>query len=415
MVSRALKLIEGGALDEGDIASVADRLEIGERQLRRLFRRHLGAAPITVAQTRRVLLAKQLLHQTDLSMIEVALASGFSSVRRFNETFRWLYQRPPGELRRHATASSPAPEISLLLPYRPPYDWTTMIRFLEARAIAGLELVTKNSYSRVIELRDAVGSITVSHAPEQCALRVAVRFPRLSLLPVIIARVRRMFDLSADPVAIASVLSLDPVMAPLVSARPGLRVPGGWEGFEVAVRAVVGQQISLKFATQLASRVVSAIGTLVPDRVATPGLTHAFPRPERFNVKTLSRLGIPAARAGAIVGVATALAGDPHLFDPRRDLAEAVSRLRRLRGIGEWTAQYIAMRALGESDAFLAGDVGVQKQFALRGRRLSASQLLAHAERWRPWRAYAVLHLWMADKDPSQTSLDKENDHALAA
>ena len=415
MVSRALKLIEGGALDEGDVASVADRLEIGERQLRRLFRRHLGAAPITVAQTRRVLLAKQLLHQTDLSMIEVALASGFGSVRRFNETFLWLYQRPPGELRRHATASSPAPEISLLLPYRPPYDWTTMIRFLEARAIAGLELVTKNSYSRVIELRDAVGSIAVSHAPDQCALRVAVRFPRLSLLPVIIARVRRMFDLSADPVAIASVLSLDPVMAPLVSARPGLRVPGGWEGFEVAVRAVLGQQISLKFATQLASRVVSAIGTLVTDRVDTPGLTHAFPRPERFNVKTLSRLGIPAARAASIVGVATALGGDPHLFDPRRDLAEAVSRLRRLRGIGEWTAQYIAMRALGESDAFLAGDVGVQRQFALHGRRLSASQLLAHAERWRPWRAYAVLHLWMADKDPSQTSLDKENDHALAA
>ena len=159
-------------------------------------------------------------------MIEVALASGFGSVRRFNETFRWLYQCPPGELRRHATASSPDPEISLLLPYRPPYDWTAMIRFLEARAIAGLELVTKNSYSRVIELRGAVGSITVSHVPEECALRVAVRFPCLSLLPAIIARVRRMFDLSADPVAIASVLSVDPVMAPLVSARPGLRVPG---------------------------------------------------------------------------------------------------------------------------------------------------------------------------------------------
>ena len=166
-------------------------------------------------------------------------------------------------------------------------------------------------------------------------------------------------------------------------------------------------------ATKLASRVVSGIGTLVTDRVDTPGLTHAFPRPERFNVKTLSRLGIPAARAAAIVGVATALGGDPHLFDPRRDLAEAVSRLRRLRGIGEWTAQYIAMRALGESDAFLAGDVGVQRQFALHGRRLSASQLFAHAERWRPWRAYAVLHLWMANS--SQTSLDKGNDHALAA
>jgi AraC family transcriptional regulator of adaptative response / DNA-3-methyladenine glycosylase II len=224
-----------------------------------------------------------------------------------------------------------------------------------------------------------------------------------------------MFDLSADPVAIASVLSVDPAMAPLVSARPGLRVPGGWDGFEVAVRAVLGQQISLKFATQLASRIVLAMSALVTHHVDIPGLTHAFPRPERFNAKTLSGFGIPAARAAALVGVATALGEDPRLLDPRRDLAEAVSRLRRLPGIGEWTAQYIAMRALGESDAFLAGDVGVQRQFALHGRRLGASQLLTHAERWRPWRAYAVLHLWMADKEPSQTSLDKENDHALEA
>src|SRR5882762_9508928 len=161
-VSRALKMLEGGALDDdGDVASLADRLEIGERQLRRLFRRHLGAAPVTVAQTRRVLLAKQLIHQTDLSMIEVAFASGFGSVRRFNETFQHLYRRPPSELRRHATATTPAPEISLLLPYRPPYDWAAMIRFLGARAITGVEIVAKDTYSRVIQLGDAVGSIIV--------------------------------------------------------------------------------------------------------------------------------------------------------------------------------------------------------------------------------------------------------------
>lgn len=414
-VSRALKLIEGGALDEDDVASLADRLEIGERQLRRLFRRHIGAAPVTVAQTRRVLLAKQLLHQTDLPMIEVALASGFGSVRRFNETFQRLYQRPPSELRQHATAASPAPEISLLLPYRPPYDWTTMIHFLEARAIAGLEVVTKNSYSRVIELRDLIGSITVSHAPEQSALRVAVRFPRLSVLSVIIARIRRMFDLSAEPRAIASVLSVDPVVGPLVSARAGLRVPGGWDGFEVAVRAVLGQQISLRAATQLVSRVVSAMGTPVIERIEVPGLTHAFPRPERFHVNTLAALGMSTARAAAIVGVATALAADARLFDPGRDLAEAAARLRRIPGIGEWTAQYIAMRAFGESDAFLAGDVGVQRRFALDGRRPTASQLLARAERWRPWRAYAVMHLWMADKDARQTSLPEETSDALVA
>ena len=413
-VSRALKMIEGGALDDGDMASLAGRLEIGERQLRRLFRRHIGAAPVTVAQTRRVLLAKQLIHQTDLSMIEVALASGFGSARRFNETFQRLYHRPPSELKRRATATSPAAEISLLLPYRPPYDWAAMIRFLEARAIAGLEVVTKDSYSRVIELGDVAGSITVVHVPDQSALRMALRFPHLKALSVIIARIRRMFDLSAEPGSIASVLSSDPILAPLVSARPGLRVPGAWDGFEIAVRAVLGQQITLRAATQLASRVVSTFGARVTDSIDIPGLTHAFPGPERFNADTLTDLGIPRARAAAIAGVAAAVSADAHLFDPRRDLAEAVARLRNLPGIGEWTAQYIAMRALGESDAFLAADVAVQRKFALHGRRLTASELPVHAERWRPWRAYAVLHLWMADEDvpnPQMSRKHQENYH----
>jgi AraC family transcriptional regulator of adaptative response / DNA-3-methyladenine glycosylase II len=414
-VSRALKLIEGGALDGDDVASLADRLEIGERHLRRLFRQHVGAAPVTVAQTRRVLLAKQLIHQTDLSMIQVALASGFGSVRRFNETFQQLYHRPPGELRRRAAVASPDPEISLLLPYRPPYDWSAMIRFLKVRAIAGLEVVTNDSYSRVIELDKVSGSITVSHAPQQSALRVIVRFARLESLSVIIARIRRMFDLSAEPGAIASVLSCDQILAPLVSARPGLRVPGGWDGFEIAVRAVLGQQITLKAATNLAARIVSAVGASVTQSI--PGLTHAFPRPERFNANTLVGIGMPKVRAAAIANIAAVLCADKHLFDSRRDLDEAVVHLRNLPGIGEWTAQYIAMRALGESDAFLAGDVGVQRKFALNGRRLNASELLARAERWRPWRAYAVLHLWMADADnPKILSPEpKEIYHALTA
>lgn len=413
-VSRALKLIEGGALDSDDVASLADRLEIGERQLRRLFRRHIGAAPVTVAQTRRLLLAKQLIHQTDLPMIQVALASGFGSVRRFNETFQQLYRRPPGELRRRAAVASPAPEISLLLPYRPPYDWMTMIRFLQARAITGLEVVTEDAYSRIIQLDDITGSLTVSHAPDQSALRVIVRFPRLNLLPAIISRIRRMFDLSAEPRAIASVLSKDPTFAPLVSARPGLRVPGGWDGFEIAIRAMLGQQITLKAATHLASRIVAAIGTQMADNPDIPGLTHAFPRPEQFNASALARLGMPKARVAAIVNLATAMHADDRLFDPRRDLIEAVARLRELPGIGEWTAQYIAMRALGESDAFLAGDVAVQRSFARNGKRPTKSELLARAERWSPWRAYAVLHLWMADSKTPKHSSHEENYHAVA-
>ncbi len=400
-VSRALKLIEGGALDEGDIAALAARLEIGERQLRRLFRRHLGAAPITVAQTRRVLLAKQLIHQTDLGMTDVALASGFGSLRRFNETFRHLYQRPPSELRRRAVGGSgpPVSGICLLLPYRPPYDWPDMMRFLRKRAIAGLEMVTSDSYSRVIEIGDAVGSIQVSHVREQSALRVVVRFPQLDSLPTIIVRTRRLFDLGAEPVAIVSALKSDPLLAPLVKARPGLRVPGAWDGFEIAIRAVLGQQITLQGGTRLAAQVVSTLGSPAASFAGLAGLSHVFPRPQRFSAAALSGLGVPASRISSIVGIAAAAASDPRLFDPRCDLVDAVARLRQLPGVGEWTAQYIAMRALGESDAFLAGDVALQRRLAVHGKRPAVRQILERAERWRPWRAYALLHLWMADAD----------------
>ncbi len=414
-VSRALKLIEGGALDEGNVDSLAARLAIGARQLRRLFSRHFGATPISVAQTRRVLLAKQLIHQSDLSMIEVALASGFGSVRRFNETFQRLYNRPPSALRRRATAASPSPEISLLLPYRPPYDWSVMIQFLAARAIAGIEVVTPESYSRVIELDGAIGSIHVNHAAEQSSLRVTVRLPRINVLPAVIARLRRQFDLGADPAAIAAALSGDPILAPLILARPGLRVPGGWDGFEIAVRAVLGQQISLKGATRLAGRVVGALGMPVVEPLGLPGLTHVFPRPERFNAVRLSGLGMTSARAASLVGIAKAVAADPGLFEPQSDLAQVVARFRELPGVGEWTAQYIAMRALGESDAFLAGDVGLQRRLARRERRPSTRDLLARAERWRPWRAYAMLYLWMADADTASLSSTKEAYNAISA
>ena len=402
-VSRAMRLIEDGALDDGDVESLAERLEIGDRQLRRLFKQHIGAAPITVAQTRRVLLAKQLIHQTDLPMIDVALASGFGSVRRFNETFQRMFGRPPRELRRRESGS-PGPEISLLLPYRAPYEWEGMIRFLKARAIAGLEAVTESSYSRVIEFGKDVGSICVTHAPEASALRVVVRLGDLKVLPTIIARIRRMFDLGAEPGAIVAVLLADPVLAPLVLARPGLRVPGGWDGFEIAVRAVLGQQITVKGATQLAGRIVAALGPGVAERVGQAGLTHAFPGPERFNAEALASLGLTRARAASIAAIAAAVVKNPRLFDPRRDLAEAVERLCELPGIGLWSAHYIAMRALGETDAFVAGDVGLQRQFG----RCSEAELLARAERWRPWRAYATLHLWMGESETETRSTTKE-------
>ena len=415
-VTRALRLIEAGALDEGDVDALAARLGVGERHLRRLFLRHLGAAPVTVAQTRRVLLAKQLIHQTDLPMTEVALASGFGSVRRFNETFQQLYRRPPGELRRRRVAGVPAATgIRLLLPYRPPYDWSSMIGFLAARAIAGVEVVAGGVYRRVIDLGGATGAIEVADAPDRSSLRVTVRFPRLEALPEIIARIRRVFDLGADPAAIVAELARDPALAPLVVARPGLRVPGAWDGFELAVRAVLGQQITVAAARTLAGKLVAAFGEPVASGDAAEGLTHAFPRPERFDVDGVAALGMPRARAAALAGLAAAQLDDPRLFDPRADLEAAVSRLRALPGIGEWTAQYIAMRALRENDAFLAGDVALQRVLARDGRRPTAKELVARAESWRPWRAYAVLHLWAADAAGQTISPDQEKTHAIAA
>lgn len=396
-VSRALALIEQGALDRGDVEELADRLGIGERQLRRLFRRHLGASPIAVAQTRRVLLAKQLIHQTRLSMTEIAMASGFGSVRRFNETFQQLFRRPPASLRRGGgDRARDAGAVRILLPYRPPYDFQAMLAFLSARAIPGVEAVEGGRYRRSIEIDGQCGSISVE-AGTGNALAATIRLPTLTALPAIIARIRRVFDLAADPLAINAHLAEDPQLAPLVAARPGLRVPGAWDGFELAVRAILGQQISVGAATMLAGRIVQAFGDPLPG--ADGELTHLFPRPARLSGADITaRVGMPRARASAISSMAAAVERDPQIFGPRRSLEDAVASLRALSGIGEWTAQYIAMRLLREPDAFPASDIGLMRAMAdAEGRRPTAVELLQRAEAWRPWRAYAAIHLWAAD------------------
>jgi AraC family transcriptional regulator of adaptative response / DNA-3-methyladenine glycosylase II len=399
-VNRALALIELGAMDEGDLTALADRLGVGERQLRRLFRQHLGASPVSVAQTRRVHLAKQLLHETRLPMAEVALASGFGSIRRFNETFQTLFGRPPSALRRDAgpeIAAGPQGEITIRLRYRPPYDWDAVLAFLAARAVPGMEVVDRGVYARVIEIDGAVGSVRVSKGDDN-AIVAAVRFPRLSALPTIIARLRRVFDLSADPQAINAHLSRDAALAPLVAARPGLRAPGGWDGFELAMRAVLGQQVTVGAAIRLAGKLVAAYGEPA-DLAATgdPALTHAFPRAQRVAAADLGHLGMPGARARTLSTVAAAVVADPQLLGLNRTLEEAVARLKALPGVGEWTAQYIALRGMREPDAFPAADVGLMRALATPdGQRPNAVELLERAEGWRPWRAYAAQHLWAA-------------------
>ena len=394
-VSRALALIELGALDQSSIGALADRLGMGERQLRRLFRQHLGASPIAVAQTRRVLLAKQLIHETRLPMTEVAFAAGFNSIRRFNEAFLALFGRAPGELRRLGgpdIAVASDGEFSLLLRYQSPYDWPAMLEFLRQRAIPGMERVADGCYSRTIQLNGVQGTVSV-RAAEGNALRARIRIPKLSTLPAIIARLRRVFDLAADPLRISAHLATDPILAPLVARRPGLRVPGAWDGFELAIRAVLGQQITVVAAVRLAGRLVASHGEpmTVPDR----DLTHVFPTPEALAVADLTTLGMPRTRAATLSAVAAAVIADADLFGANCGLDEAVLRLRSIRGVGEWTAQYIALRQLHEPDAFPAADIGLMRALANdQGRRPAADELLARAEKWRPWRAYAAQHLW---------------------
>jgi AraC family transcriptional regulator of adaptative response / DNA-3-methyladenine glycosylase II len=397
-VSRALVLIEAGGLDGADVEGLANRLGVGARQLRRLFHRHVGASPIAVAQTRRVLLAKQLIHETSLPMAEVALAAGFSSVRRFNETFLQLFGRPPATLRRSRDKTRrEAGALSVRLAYRPPYDWDAMLSFLRDRAIPGTEIVSGNSYRRTIALGEHSGVISVAPAANN-RVDVAVRFPDMAALPQIIARVRRVFDLAADPDTIGVHLAQDPALAPLVAARPGLRVPGAWDGFELAVRAILGQQIGVPAATKLLARLVQAHGApLAATAGDVEGLSHLFPSPERLAAAGVALSGMPKARAMAVTSLARAIAADPAIFSRGASLEQAIAKLRSLAGIGEWTAQYIAMRELREPDAFPTADVGLMRAMATPdGRRPSPAELLSRAEHWRPWRAYAALHLWAA-------------------
>jgi len=410
-VSRALAMIDAGALDEASIDRLAERLGVGERQLRRLFRQHLGASPVSVAQTRRVLLAKQLIHETRLSMADVALASGFGSIRRFNEIFQQLFGRPPRALR-HATAgdvcSEAKGEVTISLRYRPPYDWPAMAAFLKARAIPGIEVVSSGRYARTIEINGVHGVVVVEPSSDN-ALRIAVRFSHLLTLPTIIARLRRLFDLSADPRAINAQLAEDRLLAPLVAARPGLRVPGDWDGFELAVRAVLGQQITGAVAVGLAGKLVAHCGLpLSGTGLDMEGLTHVFPRPEDLASVDLTAFGMPPVSAAALTSLAAAVVANPQMLGTGRSLTECVTRLRALPGIGEWTAQYIAMREFREPDAFPAGDIGLLRALTdAEGKRATHREVLARAERWRPWRAYAAQHLWAARMQPEQVHMNE--------
>jgi AraC family transcriptional regulator of adaptative response / DNA-3-methyladenine glycosylase II len=389
----AASLIEDRALDADGLAAVAARLGITDRHLRRAFGAEFGVSPVEFAQTQRLLLAKRLLTDTALAVTEVAFASGFGSLRRFNALFRERYRLQPTQLRRRmrAQAAAGADALQFELAFRPPYDWGALAGFLGARAIAGVEAVEEGAYRRTarIELdgKEHRGWIEAALSPKKPALRIAVSASLARVLPPVLSRAKALMDLSCNPVEVAQALG------GLAARRPGLRVPGAFDGFEVAVRAVLGQQISVAGARTLAGRFAEAFG----DPLETPfeSLRTLFPTADRVaqvSEQRIGRIGLPAARARTILALARAVADGELVLLPNADVETTLERLRALPGIGEWTAQYIAMRALAWPDAFPHTDYGVMKALKLADSR----RVLAAAERWRPWRAYAVMHLWQS-------------------
>jgi AraC family transcriptional regulator, regulatory protein of adaptative response / DNA-3-methyladenine glycosylase II len=398
-VNRALQLIAEGQLGSGGLEAFAARLGVGTRQLRRLFDRHVGASPNQVAQTQRMLLAKQLLTQTALPISQIALAAGFGSVRRFNDAFRSTYERAPSSLRTHKTTSD-EPSVELRLAYAPPYDFAAMLEFLGPRAIPGVEAVQDGEYTRAFRLGDAFGSFSVRDCPEDAQLVARIRCSDIEPLGQVVARMRRLFDLDADSRSIDAQLSLDPLMAARVRARPGVRVPGAWDHFELAVRAVLGQQVSVSAATTFAARITAQYGTALPESARMPGAvpTRLFAEPGTLARADFAGIGLTGARIATLQALARAVCSDEQCLQPAASLEQSVTKLCALPGIGPWTAQYIAMRALREPDALPVGDLGLVR--ALFGSdstraRVPAAQMELRTQVFRPFRAYACLRLWL--------------------
>jgi len=427
IVSRALRMIGDGALrgtecgdglkavpdDDGcrarpagraaagidSVDALADRLGVTARHLRRLFLRHLGATPLDVALTRRAHFAKKLLDETSLPFQQVAIASGFGSVRRFNGEIRRTYSRTPTELRRLARQKTAAdPDCyRFRLSYRPPYDWDAMLAFLSARATPGVESVVDSHYRRTISIDGRHGSIDVSLHDSGSALALEVRFPDPRSLLFIVERVKTMFDLGADPAIVSRHLRADALLRGPLARHPGIRTPGAWDGFELAVRAILGQQISVRGATTLAGRLATMCGATAS---SGNGIERLFPTPAQLADAAIERAGVVRSRAETIRMLARRVADGTIVFNSSADARAMVSALKELPGIGDWTAEYVAMRALGEPDAFPNGDLVLRRMAG----NCAARELERRSQSWRPWRAYAVMLLWQSAGDGNATS-----------
>ena len=412
LAEAAAQRIAAGALNGQGIDMLARDLGVSGRQLRRAMQQELGVSPIELAQTHRLLLAKQLLTETHLPMTRVADASGFQSVRRFNALFLERYRLNPESLRRrsngkttHSTgtgrpvpmdADTREPNLRLTLAYRPPLAWNALLGFLGRRATPGVERISSGTWSRTVRIEGRTGVIRVREPDPGSTLAghdVVVLEADASLAPALMplcARVKQLFDLVAEPNAIESHLTRTGFGAIGRSAR-GLRVPGAWDGFELAIRAVLGQQVSVAGATTLMGRLTASFGESFAG--GDDGFTHLTPTAERLaevGVDAIRRIGLPAARAETIHELSRLAADGSLSLDADADVRSMMRRLQEIRGIGPWTAEYIAMRALHWPDAFPASDLVLRKAAG----NLTTAQLTRRAESWRPWRSYAAMHLW---------------------
>jgi len=392
LVGRAMRLIAEGIVDRDGVAGLARRLAVSERHLHRLLLSELGAGPLAIARAQRAQTARTLIETTDLPFIDVAFAAGFESVRQFNDTVREVFALTPTALRTSGRRRGDVVEgaLTLRLPYRPPLDWPALSSWLRIRAVPGIAQSTGNTYRRTLRLPR--GAAIVSLEPVNGHINCTLKLESMSDLTTAVRQSRRLLDLDADPLSVVEVLSKDRRLSAIVEKHPGLRAPGAVDGTELAIQAVLGQQVSLAAARTLAARLVTAHGDVI--KIADPALTHVFPCADAIADADLSKLGVPSTRRATLHALATAVARGRLTLDPGADRAETFHKLLALPGIGEWTAGYIVMRALGDPDTFLPSDLGIKKAGARLGLGTNARAISEHAAAWRPWRTYATHQLW---------------------
>jgi AraC family transcriptional regulator of adaptative response / DNA-3-methyladenine glycosylase II len=401
VVGQTMRLIRDGVVEREGVAGLAMRLGYSERHLTRLLTAELGAGPLAIARSRRAQAARVLVETTELGLADVAFAAGFASVRQFNDTMQEVYASTPSAMRGRAHGrSEEAParsgRLRLRLAVREPFDAPHVLGFLTARAASGIEHVAGGTYSRVLRLPHGAGRVHLTPGP--ASVQAELELDQLRDLATAVQRCRALLDLDADPSAVVEILGADPALRRLVEGRPGTRMPGAVDGFELAVRAVLGQQVSVTAATRLVARIVEEHG----DRLSGDAQLHStFPSPQRLAEADPSSFGMPASRGRALVELARQAADGRLSLEAGADRAETERALLAVPGVGPWTAGYIAMRALGDPDRFLPGDVVVRNAMASLGLPGSGAPAAAHAARWRPWRSYAVMHLWRSAAEPS--------------